>query len=298
MDAERKTTRCPLEKPCAAIVASIVQSFYPIWICWDFWWRTVSGGAIFANHIFIRFMSLSLSLPLWFPHSRMLTFCYLVAFNWWLVLCPSTLSHDWQMGSIPLLTSLSDPRNMLTLWAFLSAILMLHKSVLDFEVNIVVAADKFVSVASELWLWISEWVSVCVWWGLVWMDYGRWWFVTDRAEKLFARHEKLRKFGCQEMKMTSFKSTKWFYIVKFFSSVSFPFFSSTLFLSFFSFSPLFVFVLCPQFTCPCFFVPSFVQLSPVLWWLLVRHERVLSSASNFPFLFFSHFRDPGRWQST
>lgn len=64
----------------------------------------------------------------------MLTFCYLAAFNWWLVLCPSTLSHDWQMGSIPLLTSLSDPRNMLTLWAFISAILMLHKGVLDFEV--------------------------------------------------------------------------------------------------------------------------------------------------------------------
>lgn len=48
------------------------------------------------------------------------------------------------MGSIPLLTSLSDPRNMLTLWAFLSAILMLHKSVLDFEVNIVFRAHEFI----------------------------------------------------------------------------------------------------------------------------------------------------------
>ncbi|XP_031633037.1 protein O-mannosyl-transferase TMTC1-like isoform X2 [Contarinia nasturtii] len=64
---------------------------------------------------------------------RMLTFCYLAAFNWWLMLCPSTLSHDWQMGSIPLLTSISDPRNLLTLWAFASTILMLHKSILDFE---------------------------------------------------------------------------------------------------------------------------------------------------------------------
>lgn len=68
--------------------------------------------------------------------NRMLTFCYLAAFNWWLVLCPSTLSHDWQMGSIPLLTSISDPRNLLTLWAFASTILMIHKSLLDFEVGI------------------------------------------------------------------------------------------------------------------------------------------------------------------
>lgn len=64
----------------------------------------------------------------------MLTFSYLAAFNWWLVLCPSSLSHDWQMGSIPLLTSISDARNLLTLWALASTILMIHKSWLDFEV--------------------------------------------------------------------------------------------------------------------------------------------------------------------
>ncbi|KOB77947.1 Uncharacterized protein OBRU01_01878 [Operophtera brumata] len=33
---------------------------------------------------------------------RLMTFCYLAAFNWWLLLCPWTLSHDWQMGSVPL----------------------------------------------------------------------------------------------------------------------------------------------------------------------------------------------------
>lgn len=88
------------------------------------------------SHLHTLSFSFSLSLAI-FLSNRMLTFCYLAAFNWWLVLCPSTLSHDWQMGSIPLLTSISDPRNLLTLWAFASTILMLHRSILDFEVCIV-----------------------------------------------------------------------------------------------------------------------------------------------------------------
>ncbi|KAH8035825.1 hypothetical protein HPB51_008896 [Rhipicephalus microplus] len=35
-------------------------------------------------------------------YHRLLTYSYLCAFNAWLVLCPHTLSYDWQMGSIPL----------------------------------------------------------------------------------------------------------------------------------------------------------------------------------------------------
>ncbi|XP_058830997.1 protein O-mannosyl-transferase TMTC1-like [Topomyia yanbarensis] len=64
---------------------------------------------------------------------RLLTFCYLAAFNWWLLLCPSTLSHDWQMGSIPLVTSISDPRNLLTFIAFFAALLLVYRGILDFE---------------------------------------------------------------------------------------------------------------------------------------------------------------------
>ncbi|KAL1447066.1 hypothetical protein MTO96_028673 [Rhipicephalus appendiculatus] len=52
--------------------------------------------------------------------TRLLTYSYLCAFNAWLVLCPSTLSYDWQMGSIPLVTSPFDPRNMATLAVFAS----------------------------------------------------------------------------------------------------------------------------------------------------------------------------------
>jgi protein O-mannosyl-transferase len=50
-------------------------------------------------------------------------------------LCPSTLSHDWQMGSIPLLTSISDPRNIITFIAFCAALLIAYKGIIDFEVS-------------------------------------------------------------------------------------------------------------------------------------------------------------------
>nr|XP_054920512.1 protein O-mannosyl-transferase TMTC1-like [Dermacentor andersoni] len=52
--------------------------------------------------------------------TRLLTYSYLCAFNAWLALCPRTLSYDWQMGSIPLVTSPFDSRNMATLVIFAS----------------------------------------------------------------------------------------------------------------------------------------------------------------------------------
>uniref|UniRef100_A0A4Y0BL38 dolichyl-phosphate-mannose--protein mannosyltransferase n=1 Tax=Anopheles funestus TaxID=62324 RepID=A0A4Y0BL38_ANOFN len=64
---------------------------------------------------------------------RLLTFCYLAAFNWWLLLCPSTLSHDWQMGSIPLVTTVSDPRNLLTFIAFGAVLLFACRGLMDCE---------------------------------------------------------------------------------------------------------------------------------------------------------------------
>ncbi|CAH1154750.1 unnamed protein product [Phaedon cochleariae] len=64
---------------------------------------------------------------------RFLTFCYLAAFNWWLLICPSTLSHDWQMGSIPVVSSVNDSRNFLTLFCFLVLILLAVKSISELE---------------------------------------------------------------------------------------------------------------------------------------------------------------------
>lgn len=42
--------------------------------------------------------------------TRLLTFLYLPAFNFWLLLSPRTLSFDWSMDAIPLVESLLDPR--------------------------------------------------------------------------------------------------------------------------------------------------------------------------------------------
>lgn len=65
---------------------------------------------------------------------RFLTFLYLSAFNTWLLLCPCQLSHDWQMGSIPLIMSLRDTRNILTLVTFCVILLIIYKIYNDLEV--------------------------------------------------------------------------------------------------------------------------------------------------------------------
>ncbi|XP_050681593.1 protein O-mannosyl-transferase TMTC1-like [Leptidea sinapis] len=64
---------------------------------------------------------------------RLMTFCYLAAFNWWLLLCPWTLSHDWQMGSVPLITSGWDPRNLVTFAAFGALLLLCYRCIIDLE---------------------------------------------------------------------------------------------------------------------------------------------------------------------
>lgn len=54
--------------------------------------------------------------------TRALTFLYLPAFNFGLLLCPSTLSFDWSMDSIPLISRILDFRNMISL-VFYSALI-------------------------------------------------------------------------------------------------------------------------------------------------------------------------------
>ncbi|KAL7307439.1 hypothetical protein TKK_0000618 [Trichogramma kaykai] len=64
---------------------------------------------------------------------RLLTFSYLTALNCWLVLCPTTLSHDWQMGSVPLVTSLADSRNLATCLFFGGCLVLTYRAFADFE---------------------------------------------------------------------------------------------------------------------------------------------------------------------
>lgn len=47
--------------------------------------------------------------------TRVLTYMHLCSVNLWLLLFPSRLCFDWSMGSIPLVESLADSRNLFTL---------------------------------------------------------------------------------------------------------------------------------------------------------------------------------------
>ena len=57
------------------------------------------------------------------PLPKALTLTHLLYVNLGLLFCPSNLCCDWTMGSIPLINSLSDPRNLLTL---LTIVAILH----------------------------------------------------------------------------------------------------------------------------------------------------------------------------
>ena len=63
--------------------------------------------------------------------TRIMTYWYLLAFNCWLLLSPSVLSYDWQMGSIPLLESLLDSRNLVTVTFVIIAALLAYSAVLS-----------------------------------------------------------------------------------------------------------------------------------------------------------------------
>lgn len=60
------------------------------------------------------------------PHllTRTLTFLYLPPANAWLLLCPHTLSFDWSMDALPLLTNISDWRNLCSLAFYIGFVLL------------------------------------------------------------------------------------------------------------------------------------------------------------------------------
>ena len=51
--------------------------------------------------------------------ARQLTYNYLVSQNLWLLLFPCNLCCDWTMGTVPIIDSLMDPRNVATVLAYL-----------------------------------------------------------------------------------------------------------------------------------------------------------------------------------
>ncbi|XP_063073953.1 protein O-mannosyl-transferase TMTC1-like [Engraulis encrasicolus] len=69
------------------------------------------------------------------PHllTRFLTYCYLLAFNAWLLLAPIVLCYDWQVGSIPLVESPWDTRNATSLLLALGLLALCLHCVLSLE---------------------------------------------------------------------------------------------------------------------------------------------------------------------
>ena len=55
---------------------------------------------------------------------RFLTYSYLWVFNSVSLLCPTVLSYDWQLGSVPLVTSMGDTRVLHILAASLLLVLL------------------------------------------------------------------------------------------------------------------------------------------------------------------------------
>ena len=57
---------------------------------------------------------------------RQLTYNYLVSLNAWLLLFPSSLCCDWTMGTVPLIHSFFDKRNLGTLIFYASLLKLAH----------------------------------------------------------------------------------------------------------------------------------------------------------------------------
>lgn len=64
---------------------------------------------------------------------RLLTYSYINAYNVWLLLYPYTLCHDWSMGSIPLVETIADVRNMVTLSVIFSIMVLIIYTTITYK---------------------------------------------------------------------------------------------------------------------------------------------------------------------
>ncbi|XP_064490379.1 protein O-mannosyl-transferase Tmtc3-like isoform X2 [Ornithodoros turicata] len=65
--------------------------------------------------------------------TRQLTFNYLLPVNMWLLLFPSELCCDWTMGTIPLVQSFFDIRNLATLALYIAVVVLIYVAVTTFD---------------------------------------------------------------------------------------------------------------------------------------------------------------------
>ena len=82
------------------------------------------------------------------PLTRFLTYSYLCAVNLWLLFCPSCLCFDWSMGSIPLVDTLSDLRNLATVGG---ASLVVFLSVFGKFIIRMYTGQKYVPLVGSIW---------------------------------------------------------------------------------------------------------------------------------------------------
>jgi len=65
-----------------------------------------------------------------FSH-RMLSFSNIYAHNAWLLLSPSSLCCDWSLGSVPLVTSPTDTKNLYSVALYVSLAVLLLRTLLS-----------------------------------------------------------------------------------------------------------------------------------------------------------------------
>ncbi|KAM9327507.1 protein O-mannosyl-transferase TMTC1 isoform 3-T3 [Pholidichthys leucotaenia] len=94
---------CVFENPRLAFVTALLFAVHPVHT------EAVSGIVGRAD-----VLACLLFLLTFLSYTRSLTYSYLLSFNAWLLLAPVTLCYDWQVGSIPVVESLDDPRNVAT----------------------------------------------------------------------------------------------------------------------------------------------------------------------------------------
>ena len=58
--------------------------------------------------------------------TRWLTYNYLVSVNLWLLLFPCDLCCDWTMGTIPLVETVADKRNLATLASYMIVLMLVY----------------------------------------------------------------------------------------------------------------------------------------------------------------------------
>lgn len=113
------------------------SSLSSIGFCWKVFRRVIFLTALTILLLLIRLNIMGTQLPVFtrFDNpasvadtpSRQLTYNYLLAVNLWLVLFPCELCCDWTMGTIPLVESLADARNLVTVSTYFMLFAALYK---------------------------------------------------------------------------------------------------------------------------------------------------------------------------